>query len=56
MGLFGALVRTVVNVVALPVTLPIAAVRDTLDVMGGESPREVRRVVKQLKDEASEEE
>lgn len=52
MGLFGALVRTAVNVVKLPVSLPVAVARDTINVMCADETREVRRVVRELKEDA----
>jgi len=51
-GLFGALVRTAVNVVKLPVALPIAIARDTVNVLCADETREVRRVVRELKEDA----
>lgn len=55
--MFGALVRTIVNVATLPVTLPVAVVKDAFDVMAGETDevgRNTKEVVQTLKDEASE--
>ncbi|KKL87377.1 hypothetical protein LCGC14_1935270, partial [marine sediment metagenome] len=34
--LFGAVVRTTVNLVKLPVSLPLAVAKDTLEAMSGE--------------------
>lgn len=52
MGFFGAFVRTTVNLVKLPVALPVAVAKDTLRIMTGDETREVKKVVKELKDES----
>lgn len=52
MGLFGAIVKTVVNVVKLPVTLPVAVVKDTFDHMDGNRATNVREVIDEIKRDA----
>lgn len=53
MSLFGALVRTVVNVAILPVTLPVAIAKDAGDFLSGEVPGDnLKKVAKDIKDEA----
>lgn len=55
MGLFDAIVRTVVNVATLPVTLPLAVTKDILT-MGGELTDQdesyTKQLVEQIKEEA----
>ena len=53
--LFGAVVRTTVNLVKLPVSLPLAVAKDTLEAMSGEDSGavETKKVVRELKDDAS---
>ena len=55
MGLFGALVRTAVNVVTLPVTLPLAIAKDTRDLMLGDDPENTSDLIREIKDDADEE-
>lgn len=55
MGLFGAFVRTAVNVVALPVTLPVAIAKDVMEVMTGDEPENTRETIEALKRDADEE-
>ena len=53
MSLFGAIVRTVVNVVTLPVKLPIAVLKDAVDFMDGEvNLTNVSDVIEEIKDDA----
>ena len=54
MSLFGAIVRTAVNVAKLPVSLPVAIVKDAGDFMDGEqdTSRNVRAVVREIKEDA----
>ena len=59
MGLFGAFVRTAVNVLALPVTLPVAVAKGAVKVMEGDptpgaATESLREVVDRLKREADE--
>lgn len=56
MSLFGAFVRTVVNVATLPVTLPLAVAKDAVEVMadGDVSGRNLRGLVQAIKREAEE--
>lgn len=55
MDIFGALVRTVVNVAVLPVTLPVAVVKDVVQSMEGDRIGDnTKRLVKEIKDDASE--
>ncbi len=55
MGLFGAIVRTAVNVVTLPVTLPVAVAKDALDYMEARPAENTEQLVQKIKDEADEE-
>ncbi len=55
MKLFGQLVRTAVNVAALPVRLPVAAVKDVADYACGDRPKATSRLIEQLKRDAEEE-
>ncbi len=52
MSLFGAIVRTVVNVVKLPVELPVAILKDFGDYSYGHEPSNVKEVIAELKREA----
>lgn len=54
MSLLGAIVRTAVNVAKLPVSLPVAIVKDAKDYAIGEpnAPSNVGAVVQEIKDEA----
>lgn len=53
MSLFGALVRTAVNVVTLPVKIPIALAKDAGDILACDRPRNnTGKVLRELKDEA----
>lgn len=54
MKLFGQIIRTAVNVVKLPVCLPVAVAKDTLDVLCGEEAEHTAKVVKELKRDAEE--
>jgi hypothetical protein len=51
MKLFGQLVRTGINLVALPVTLPVAAVRD---VTSGGTDGALKKLVQEIKRDADE--
>ena len=55
MSLFGALVKTAVNVVKLPIALPMAVIKDAKHAV--EEPldagaHEIRKVIRELKDDA----
>lgn len=57
MGLFGALVRTVVNVATLPVTLPLAVTKDVFTMCGELTDQDecyTKQLIEQIKDEAEE--
>ena len=53
--LFGCVIRTAVNVVKLPVSLPLAVAKDVIEEMGGDDSGavETRKVIQELKDDAS---
>lgn len=53
--LFGAVVRTTVNLVKLPISLPLAVAKDAIEEMGGDDSgaAETRKVIQELKDDAS---
>lgn len=57
MGLFGALVRTAINVVTLPVTGTVAITKD-ICTLGGTLTHEdesyTKRLIEQIKDDADE--
>lgn len=56
MSLFGAIVKTCINVVTLPVTLPLSILKDITDpgAYGTELDfQETKALIKQIKDEAS---
>lgn len=56
MSIFGAIVKTVINVVTLPVTLPLSVLKDITDPghYGTEMDfEETKALIKQIKDEAS---
>ena len=56
MSIFGALVKTVINVAALPVTLPLSILKDITDpgVHGTELDfQATKSLIQQIKDEAS---
>lgn len=54
MSLFGAIVRTTINTVILPVTLPLAIVKDTFEVMaeGDCNGDNTKRLIRTIKKEA----
>ncbi len=54
MKLFGQIIRTVVNVATLPVKLPVAIVKDSLDFMDAKTPRNTSKLIEQIKDDAKE--
>lgn len=56
MKLFGQLVRTAVNVAKLPVTLPVAMIRDGIETMAEceGTAEKTKAVLKELKDDAKE--
>jgi hypothetical protein len=54
-SIFGAIVKTVINVVTLPVTLPIAVLKDITDPAAyGHSYDETGKLIQKIKDEANE--
>ena len=54
MSIFGAIVKTVINVVTLPVTLPVAVLKDITDpAIYGQGYDETGKLIQKIKDEAS---
>ncbi len=49
MGLFGSIVKTVINVA----TLPVDVLKDVGDVVAGDPPRNISEKIQLIKDEAS---
>jgi len=54
MSLFSAIVKTVVNVVKLPVELPVAVAKDVIEVMatGDCEPYYTKKVIDELKEDS----
>lgn len=53
MSLFGAIIRTAINVVALPVTLPLSLTKDLIEGMAsGDLGDNTTKLIEQIKDEA----
>lgn len=52
MGLFKALIRTTVNVVKLPVMLPVAIAKDLIDYSLADEPTATKELIEELKEEA----
>ena len=57
MSIFGAIVRTTINIVSLPVTLPIAILQDITDpAVFGTGHDETKRLIEKIKEEAESDE
>jgi hypothetical protein len=52
MSFLGAITRTVFNAATLPITLPIALIRDASDYMDANEPTRTPELFKKIKDDA----
>lgn len=54
MKIFGQIIRTAVNIVTLPVTLPVAVIKDALDYSQANEADNTSSLIEKIKDEAQE--